>query len=116
LYHDVAQVTVTEFHQSSLRLLIPLLLHKPPDPADFIVSTEACLSHDGTAVLPGIRAQTLLIGGTEDTFFSPALLREAAALLPHASLMLIEGSGHGAYELRRKQFEDAVIRFVDGRN
>jgi pimeloyl-ACP methyl ester carboxylesterase len=42
-----------------------------------------------------ICAPTLIIGGSEDPFFSESLLRETAEKIPDATLHVYEGVGHG---------------------
>ncbi len=115
LYWDIARVTMEEYRQSFKRFLIPLLQRASYDPADFLVSLEACLAHDGWETLARIQAPTLVIGGTKDIFFPPSLLRETASRIPEANLRFIVGGGHSAYELYREEFEDAVVDFLDGR-
>lgn len=111
-YFDVAKVTVEQYHHTFYQFLMPLVRMNPVNPSDFLMSLEASLTHDGTAALGRIRVPTLVIGGSEDVFFPPSLLRETARLIPQASLRLINGSGHGAYELQRDAFEDAVLEFL----
>jgi pimeloyl-ACP methyl ester carboxylesterase len=113
-YFDVAKVTLQEYQQTFYQFLIPFLRKRPADPHDFLVSLEACLAHDGTELLHRIRAPTLVIGGTNDIFFPEALFREATQRIPHAKLLLMEGTGHGAYELQKSQFERAVMDFLRG--
>ena len=113
-YQDIARVTMEEYRHTFKRFLVPLMQTTPCNPADFLVSLEACLAHDGWEPLARIRAPTLMIGGTEDIFFPPSLLRETASRVPNANLQFIVGGGHSAYELHKKEFEDAVMEFLDG--
>lgn len=111
-YFDVAKVTMQEFHQTFYQFVIPLLRTRPTSPADFLVSLEACLSHDGSDLLSRIQAPTLVIGGSDDVFFPPFLLHETARRISHAVFRLLDGGSHGAYELKRDEFEDAVLEFL----
>ena len=86
------------YQHTFYQFLFPLLRHRPADPTDFLRSLEACLAHDGTGLLGRIRGATLVIGGTEDTFFPRSFLCEASERIPEAKLVLVEGTGHGAYE------------------
>src|SRR6266404_3530373 len=113
-YQDIARVTMQEYRHTFKRFLIPLLQTTPCNPPDFLVSLEACIGHDGLEPLARIQAPTLVIGGTEDIFFPPSLLRETASRIPNANLQFIVGGGHSAYELHKKQFEDAVLEFLHG--
>jgi len=111
-YFDVAKVIIREYHHTFYQFLLPLLRRKQPDPADFLVSLEASLSYDGSEVVGRIQAPTLVIGGHEDRIFPEALLRETAKRIPHATLHLLDGTGHGAYEEHKSLFEDAVVKFI----
>jgi pimeloyl-ACP methyl ester carboxylesterase len=113
-YQDISRVTLAEYHQTFTRFLVPLLRTMPCNPADFLVSLEACLAHDSSESLDHIQAPTLVIGGTKDIFFPPSLLRETARRIPGAILELIPDAGHSAYELHKAEFEDAVLEFLDG--
>jgi len=111
-YFDVAKVTMQEFHQTFYQFVIPLLRTRPTNPADFLVSLEACLAHDASELLGRIQAPTLVIGGSDDVFFPPPLVRETARLISHAVFRLLDGGSHGAYELKRDEFEDVVLEFL----
>lgn len=114
-YRDIARVTMQEYNQRFSRFLAPLVRTPECNPADFLVSLEACLAHDSMESLPRIQAPTLLIGGTKDMFFPPSLLQETAQCIPHATLRFINGAGHSAYELRRNEFANAVMEFLEPR-
>lgn len=111
-YFDIAKVTLQEFHHTFYQFIIPLLRKTPPDPGDFLVSLEASIAHDGSEALRRIQAPTLVIGGSADIFFPPALVRETARRIPNATLRFINGGRHGAYELRKQEFERTVLQFL----
>jgi len=111
-YFDIGKVTLQEFHHTFYQFLMPLLRMRPADPTDFLVALEACVSHYTDGALSRIQAPTLVIGGTEDIFFPPALLRATAEHIPNAKLRLIDHGSHGAYELHRADFESAVLEFL----
>lgn len=115
-YFDIAKVTMREFHQTFYQFLLPLVRTTPSDPTDFLVSLNACLGHNSSELLGRIQAPTLVIGGTDDTFFPPSLLRETARRIPNATLRFIDGGGHSAYKLRKDEFEDAVLEFLHDHN
>ena len=48
-----------------------------------------------TEHLPGIKARTLFVSGTNDAFASPEELRAAAALVKRSSVHVLEGADHG---------------------
>ncbi len=80
---------------------------------DFIVSVEACLGFDTTERVSGIRAPTLVIGGMDDALMPPSALRELAERIPRATLKLFERAGHGVFEERKEDFDQAIIEFLD---
>jgi pimeloyl-ACP methyl ester carboxylesterase len=91
------------------------VLGEPSDPSDFLATLEADLGHDTTGRLAGISAPTLVVGGTEDPFFSEEVLRETAEGIPNAALRLYEGVGHGLTKERKRRYEDDALAFLDGR-
>jgi pimeloyl-ACP methyl ester carboxylesterase len=90
-----------------------LVFRVPPDPSDFLTTLEADLGHDTTGRLGGISAPTLVIGGTEDPFFSGSILRETAERIPDATLRLYEGVGHGIPKERKRRYEADVLAFLN---
>ncbi len=112
-YQDISRVTLAEYHKTFTRFLVPLLRTMPCDPADFLISLEACLAHNSSESLARIQAPTLVIGGTKDIFFPPSLLQETTSRISGAILGLIPGGGHSAYELHKAEFEDAVMEFLN---
>jgi len=79
----------------------------PPDPSDGLVEIEADDKHDFKERLAEIKVPTLVIGGEED-FFYP--IRETAAGIPNAKLVLYKGVGHGA--MIKRQFSEDVVAFL----
>jgi pimeloyl-ACP methyl ester carboxylesterase len=62
--------------------------------------------------LPLIKCFTLLIGGTEDIFFSR--FEVTKSLIPQCRTKVIDGGGiHLAYE-RSKEFAEAIDEFLSG--
>ena len=88
------------------------LLPKPASPSDYVVSMEACLNHDAADRLDAVRVPTLVVGGAQDDLFPEALLRRTAQLIPEATLRLIEDTGHGAFNERKRVFDEAVKEFI----
>lgn len=82
------------------------------DRRDFLTSAEACLAYDATDRLGEIAVPSLVIGGTEDPFFSPEAFRETAAGIPDARFAEIEGAGHEAVLDRRREFDGAIDEFL----
>jgi pimeloyl-ACP methyl ester carboxylesterase len=86
-----------------------LSLNAPKDPGDLVVTVEA---EDRLAFkdrLAKIVAPTLVAGGADDFFYSPALFRETADGIPNAKLCLYERMGHPA---GGKPFHRDVLTFL----
>lgn len=82
--------------------------------ADFLASVDACLDHDATDRLPAVAAPTLVLGGTEDAYFSETVYRETADRLPEGVLGRLPGVGHEAPLEHAGAFDGAVTGFLDG--
>lgn len=80
------------------------------DLADLVITVEAEDRHAFRDRLGEIAAPTLVIAGTADPFYTPALFRETAAGIPHARLVLFEGMRHPAWGRR---FRGQVSAFLD---
>jgi pimeloyl-ACP methyl ester carboxylesterase len=90
-----------------------LVLESPSDPQDFLTTLEADLNHDTTGRLDEISPPTLIIGGSEDPFFSESLLRETAEKIPDATLHIYDGVGHGVPKERKRRYEEVTLAFID---
>jgi pimeloyl-ACP methyl ester carboxylesterase len=88
-------------------LMGPLTI--PTDASDGIVEIEAEDRHDLGDRLERINAETLVIGGEED-FFYP--VRETAAKIPGARLVLYPNLGHNAMFARSRQFGEEIRAFL----
>jgi pimeloyl-ACP methyl ester carboxylesterase len=95
--------------KSFMWLLGPLMI--PADASDGIVEIEAEDRHDLGDRLGEIKADTMVIGGEED-FFYP--LRETAAKIPNARLVLYPNLGHNAMFARSRQFSEEILSFLLG--
>jgi len=91
-----------------------MALTAPDDPSDLIVTVEAEDRHDFRDRLAEITMPTLVIAGARDPFYTEALLRETAAGIPSARLVLYADKGHAP---AGKQFARDVLGFLqeDGR-
>ena len=65
------------------------------------------------ARLTAFRVPTLLVVGTEDSFFSVEGLREVAAAIPGARLQVLPGAGHSAYFEEPDVFNGLVESFFE---
>jgi 2-succinyl-6-hydroxy-2,4-cyclohexadiene-1-carboxylate synthase len=68
----------------------------------------------GEADLRALRAPTLFVVGSRDALFPPDLVRAAAALVPGARVVEIEGAGHSPYFEKAATWNQAVAAFLDG--
>jgi pimeloyl-ACP methyl ester carboxylesterase len=117
LRSDMASVTVTgeknkRLARAFMKVFGRFVLRVPSDPWDFLTTLEADLNHDTTGRLGEISAPTLVIGGSEDPFFSESLLRETAEKIPDATLHVYEGVGHGVPKERKRRYEDDSLAFL----
>ena len=113
---DMMNKTYTEWqtsdNQSWIQASPNSLLRQPLDPADFIVSIEACLTHDATERVGRIRSATLVVGATRDELMPASVCRKLAKAIPGAKLQLLEGAGHGVFEQRRDECGRMLAEFL----
>ena len=95
--------------------MVPLLgwFTKPKSYERFFIQARACREHDALAQLPGIRAQTLVIGGEKDKALGGEASRAIAAAIPGAELKMYHQWGHGLYEEAR-DFNGVLLKFLAG--
>lgn len=67
----------------------------------------------GPTQLAGFRVPTLVVVGTEDSFFSVEGLREVADAIPGARLQVLPGAGHSAYFEEPDVFNGLVESFFE---
>ena len=92
------------------RLVMSFNRHGPVSSGDLLIEAQAENDHDCHTILKEIQAPTLVIDGDRDYFFPVQLLKETAALIPHARLKLFEGKGHGV--VASGQFGREVLAFL----
>ena len=114
---DMASVAVSgETNKRLARLFMGvfgrLVIKAPSDPQDFLTTLGADLAHDTAGRLGEISAPTLIIGGTEDPFYSEDTIRETAEKIPDAILRLYEGVGHGVPKERKRRYEQDALAFL----
>lgn len=96
-----ASVMAAGIHPVSLRSPARRLFHLmagpmvPSDPADLLVTLDAEDAFDVQADLPRVRAPTLVVGGSRDVSYSPALFRDTAEGVQDGRVHLFPGWGHG---------------------
>jgi 3-oxoadipate enol-lactonase len=114
---DMASVTVSSeankrLARAFMKVFGRFVMRVPSDPQDFLTTLEADLNHDTTGRLSEISAPTLLIGGSDDPFFSESLLRETAQKIPDAIVHVYEGVGHGVPKERKRRYENDTLAFL----
>jgi pimeloyl-ACP methyl ester carboxylesterase len=114
---DMASVNVTSetnkrLARAFMRVFGRFVLKVPSDPRDFLTTLEADLNHDTTGRLGEISTPSLIVGGSEDPFFSEGLLRETAEKITDATLRLYEGVGHGVPKERKRRYEEDTLAFI----
>jgi pimeloyl-ACP methyl ester carboxylesterase len=112
---NVTSETNKRLARAFMTVLGRFVLGTPSDPSDFLTTLEADLGHDTTGRLDEISAPTLIIGGSEDPFFSESLLRETAWKIPDTELRVYEGVGHGVPKERKRRYEDDTLVFLSER-
>jgi aminoacrylate hydrolase len=77
-----------------------------------VARIDALLRFDRRAGLPGIRAETLVMGSDSD-FITPSYFSEALAqAIPRAKLVMIKGGGHSFTVTRAEQFNRELMAFL----
>jgi len=86
-----------------------------PDMPDYArgFHLRASARHDAWDLLPGIRARTLVLHGTDDVFNPTANAPLLTARIPNAELQLIKGARHAYFEEFRERAGQAVLDFLD---
>jgi aminoacrylate hydrolase len=87
----------------------------PVFPSPDIVASriDAIMAFDRTADLARIRTPTLVMCANDDFLTPPYFTRELARLIPGAELFLLERGGHCASETNLKEFNLAVLSFIE---
>lgn len=77
---------------------------------------EASVAQDRDAPLESIRVPTLVIGGEEDTVYSPQLARAMAERIAGAELAIMKGTGHLANLEQPEEFNRILLGFLARNN
>ncbi|HEX7169724.1 MAG TPA: alpha/beta hydrolase, partial [Rubrobacter sp.] len=114
---DMASVAVSSetnkrLMRAFVRVFGRLVFKVPSDPQDFLTTLDADLNHDTAGRLGGVSAPSLIVGGSEDPFFSVGFLRETAEKIPDATLRIYEGVGHGVPKERKRRYEEDTLTFI----
>jgi 3-oxoadipate enol-lactonase len=68
----------------------------------------------GAESLAHLTFPVLFIVGSDDDIFPPALIRQAASVVPHAKVVEIPGAGHSPYFEQPGEWNQVVMRFLRG--
>jgi pimeloyl-ACP methyl ester carboxylesterase len=82
---------------------------------DVLIEAEAEMAFDAKAVLPDIGVPVLLVGGSEDQFFTRQAVEETARRIPDCDLVIYEGKDHLATVMDERLPRD-VFEFVQRTN
>jgi pimeloyl-ACP methyl ester carboxylesterase len=113
---NVTGETIKRLARAFMAVFGRFVLGTPSDPSDFVTTLGADLAHDTTDLLPELSASTLVIGGSEDPFFSESLLSETAGKIPDARLRVYKGVGHGVPKEQKRRYEDDALAFLSERS
>jgi len=108
---DWRRYTLPPIIQTAGRLMCP----RPAVPTDVSRSLSAILRYDGRDTLADIRADTFVIGGSNDPFFPESILQETADGIPAASMVSIPGAKHGVFDERKRLHDRRIAAFLTGR-
>jgi 3-oxoadipate enol-lactonase len=78
----------------------------------YLKALEASVAQDRAAPLEAIRVPTLVITGSEDRVYAPALARDMARRIPGARLAEFEGVGHLSNLEQPARFNQALMTFL----
>jgi len=117
LPHNTRRLRVAESIEGSASRTPERSPHNLPSALSSFVGREkttlgADLGHDTTERLGEISAPSLVIGGTEDPFYSEHTIRETTEKIPDATLSLYEGVGHGVPKERKRRYEQDALAFL----
>ncbi|MBQ2455436.1 MAG: alpha/beta hydrolase [Firmicutes bacterium] len=111
---DTAEKSYSEDRLRSYRKLYPVIgrISRPKSYDRFLINARAILEYDGRPYLDRIACPVLIIGGSEDRITGREASCELHSLIPHSSLFMYEGLGHGLYE-EADDFYDRVFSFAE---
>jgi len=91
--------------------IAPLMWSTPDNPSDLLVEGKAEMAHNTKTRLSEIKVPTLVIGGDKDYYCPVEKLRETAAGIPNAKLVLYKGKGHMG--TMGKKFDEDIFEFLN---
>lgn len=105
-----------EERQRQLELLEAGDLEPPPGALvdRHLALSVACKRHDAIGALAEIRCPTLVLAGRHDELTRPDHGRDIATRVPDATLVVLDGAGHGLPEQRSEAYAEVVLSFIAG--
>src|SRR4051794_36564040 len=93
--------------------LVEFVRGRPVQPVDaFLAQTEAALSHDATAVLPDVRAPTLVTFGGRDLVCSTRFAEPLTSGIPDTELVVFDHLAHAGLHEDPETFNRATLDFL----
>ncbi len=80
--------------------------------AGLLSQAEAILGHDSADRLQMVNAPTLVITGTKDRIINPSSSEVIAKLIPHASLVKVDGGSHAFFIEMEGRFNREILKFL----
>jgi len=81
------------------------------NPADMLITNAAAVAFDAEPELHRVRAPTLVIGGSTDSYYSQDLFRRTAAGIPGGRAVIFPGKGH-LYAAASKAAANIALGFL----
>lgn len=112
-YSRVAKDTFTGLSRPFYRITASAIWKnfKRPPTSDLIACSKACLDHDSSNKASEIEDDTLIVGGTEDDFFTQDIISETGEKIG-AEMRFVPGR-HAAFQQNYSEFHDHVRRFLN---
>jgi pimeloyl-ACP methyl ester carboxylesterase len=110
-------VTAMSFKRLSFRLFFGLVMKifpMPVSPRGVFGQFMAAESYDLDDKLEQIKAQTLVVVGTEDSIAPEAYARKVVGSLPNARLVTVDGGSHILFMENSRRFNGEVLTFLKG--
>lgn len=92
---------------------LPVKASSPELQRRHLALTTACTGHDALERLTGVTTPTLVLAGADDQVVGPRHPDELAAVLPHATVEVWDGLGHGLPEQAAGRFGRRLRRFLE---
>lgn len=82
------------------------------DPVRLASAWRALVAEDARPLLPRITVPTLVVAGTESSFYAAEVAAETCRRMPHAEAALLSGCGHAPHMERPESFNALIADFI----